>query len=169
MDIVPVTMDIDHIAKVERPSNDDIPSMADKRDEPRWGWGSSILMGLGSVHILQLHRVTEPALESEWIEIVLVMSLDLVRRLHAHRSAHRIGNAHLRHMEGLSVSISRVRKRLKIHPKAQFELVFKPESRPGCFEEDDFEVLHEFLVKEFRKAAVKLNGAEMAVTAMRCR
>lgn len=52
-------------------------------------------------------------------------------------------------------SLDILRKRLKIHPKAEFDLTFQPEPRAGCFEEEDYEVLHGFLVKELRKAAAK--------------
>ena len=50
-----------------------------------------------------------------------------------------------------------LRKRLKIHPTVQFELEFMPESRDGCYEEADYDVLHEFLLRAFRRAAAKLN------------
>lgn len=52
-----------------------------------------------------------------------------------------------------------MRKRLKIHPRTQYELTFKPEPRPGCYEEEDFELLYDFLADEFRKAARKLKSA----------
>lgn len=54
-----------------------------------------------------------------------------------------------------------IRKRLKIHPRSDYELTFKPESRPGCYEEDDFELLYDFLVGEFRKAARKLKATSV--------
>lgn len=49
-----------------------------------------------------------------------------------------------------------IRKRLKIHPSVDFPLTFEPETRPGCYEEDDYEALFEFFAGAFRKAAAKL-------------
>lgn len=52
-------------------------------------------------------------------------------------------------------SVDILRRRLKIHPRCQFDLQFRPESREGCFEEEDYQELHRFLVDAFRKAVAK--------------
>jgi hypothetical protein len=49
-------------------------------------------------------------------------------------------------------------KRLKIHPKVEFELSYKPDSRDGCYDEEDYGVLYDFLVKAFKKAAASLQA-----------
>lgn len=51
-----------------------------------------------------------------------------------------------------------IRKRLKIHPSVKFELEFKPDQRDGCYDEEDYAELYMFLVKAFRKAALKLHA-----------
>ncbi|MCZ7861428.1 hypothetical protein O9X98_08460 [Agrobacterium salinitolerans] len=51
-----------------------------------------------------------------------------------------------------------MRTRLKVRPSTQWELTFTPEPRPGCYEEEDYEMLYDFLLDEFRKAARKLKA-----------
>lgn len=57
-----------------------------------------------------------------------------------------------------------IRKRLKIHPSVDFHLTFQSETRPGCYEEEDYDVLFDFFVEAFRKAAAKQpNAGSMVV------
>jgi hypothetical protein len=58
-----------------------------------------------------------------------------------------------------------MRQRLKIHPRSEYALSFKPEPRLGCYEEEDYELLYDFLVAEFRKAARKLEAASVSAPA----
>ncbi|MCS4088577.1 hypothetical protein [Rhizobium sp. BK176] len=53
-----------------------------------------------------------------------------------------------------------MRARSKIHPTVSYELKYSPEIRDDCYDEDDFGGVYEFLVKEFRKTAKKLNVLE---------
>jgi hypothetical protein len=53
-----------------------------------------------------------------------------------------------------------VRARLKIHPKVDYQLAYTPERREGCYDDDDFQLVYEFLLKELRKAAKKLQPVE---------
>jgi hypothetical protein len=59
-------------------------------------------------------------------------------------------------------SVDIMRKRLKIHPLVEYKLTFTPERRSGCYEEEDFGVLYDFLVHEFRKAARKLRPTSVS-------
>lgn len=54
-----------------------------------------------------------------------------------------------------------MRARSKIHPKVSYEIKYAPEIRDDCYDEDDFGGVYEFLVKEFRKTAKKLNGNDV--------
>ena len=56
-------------------------------------------------------------------------------------------------------STEMVRKRLKIHPKIEWDLTYRPEPREDCYDEDDFADLHDFFVDAFRAAAKRLNSA----------
>lgn len=48
--------------------------------------------------------------------------------------------------------------RNKIGPKSGYKLTFQRDTRNGCYDEEDYGVLYEFLVKELRKAARKLDA-----------
>ena len=48
------------------------------------------------------------------------------------------------------------RARIKVKDPANYVLTFEPDGRFGCYDEDDYDVLYEFLVTEFRKAAKRL-------------
>lgn len=52
-----------------------------------------------------------------------------------------------------------MRTRLKVRSSTQYELTFKREPRPGCYEEEDYAVLYDFLLDEFRRAARKLKAS----------
>nr|WP_250808173.1 hypothetical protein [Neorhizobium tomejilense] len=49
-----------------------------------------------------------------------------------------------------------IRARLRIHPSVMYELTFTPDYREGCYDEEDYSVLYEFLVDELRKSAKRL-------------
>lgn len=53
-----------------------------------------------------------------------------------------------------------VRKRNKIHPSVRYELTFKPDVRGNDFDEEDYPGLYDFLLKELRKSAIKLQARE---------
>jgi hypothetical protein len=53
-----------------------------------------------------------------------------------------------------------IRDRLKVHKSSNFELKYKSERREGCYEEEDFQGVYDFLLKEFRKTATKLVALE---------
>lgn len=55
-----------------------------------------------------------------------------------------------------------VRKRNRIHPSVGYELSFKPDTRDECFDADDYQALYEFLLKELRKSARKMQTKEAA-------
>lgn len=58
-----------------------------------------------------------------------------------------------------------IRDRLKVHKASKFELKYQPESRDGCYDEDDFQGVYDFLVKEIRKTANKLTALEQGLPA----
>jgi len=55
-----------------------------------------------------------------------------------------------------------VRKRNRIHHSVNYELSFMPDTRDDCFDADDYQALYEFLLKELRKSARKLQTREAA-------
>lgn len=57
-----------------------------------------------------------------------------------------------------------MRKRVKAI--STYELRYTPETREDCYDEDDFGGVYEFLVKEFRKTAKKMNGLRASVPAI---
>jgi hypothetical protein len=54
-----------------------------------------------------------------------------------------------------------VRARLKIHPKVETRIAIKPDDRDSCYDEE-LHVLHEFLVKELRKAIRRIEAVPKA-------
>lgn len=55
-----------------------------------------------------------------------------------------------------------LRKRLKIHPSCAYELTYANDRRQGCYHEDDFQDIYEFLVTELRRAARRLTASTNA-------
>lgn len=59
-----------------------------------------------------------------------------------------------------------MRDRLKIHKSTSYELKYEPDRREGCYDEDDFQGVYDFLVKEFRKTAKKLKALDEEAPAL---
>jgi hypothetical protein len=53
-----------------------------------------------------------------------------------------------------------MRDRLKVRQSTAYELEYQPDRREGCYDEDDFQGVYDFLAKEFRKTAKKLKTLE---------
>lgn len=60
-----------------------------------------------------------------------------------------------------------LKARMKIKPTVEYKLSFALDSRDGCYDEDDYQVLYDFLVDQLRKAARKLSPPAAKPRAMR--
>lgn len=49
-----------------------------------------------------------------------------------------------------------IRKRLKVRPTTDYKLEFETEKREGCYDEEDYALLYEFLLNKLRASARKL-------------
>lgn len=60
-----------------------------------------------------------------------------------------------------------LKARMKIKPTVEYKLSFAPDIRDGCYDEDDYQVLYDFLVAQLRKSARKLSPLDAKPHVMR--
>lgn len=59
-----------------------------------------------------------------------------------------------------------IRKRLGIEENEEYELIYEPDRREGCYDQDDFQLVYEFLLVELTIAANKLSQEDNLALAM---